>query len=139
MEISREMLDRHNRNDFYMAMGIKIEEVAHGTAHSLMQIKPTLCWPFPQQPHGGVIFTLMDTTMVWGLFSLLEQGLNCSTVDVDIQYVAPAQGQVLTCTAWALGKTRRLGFARGEVKDERNQLVALGQGTFRIIKTDIIN
>jgi uncharacterized protein (TIGR00369 family) len=138
MEISREFLDRHNRNNLYLAMGIKIEDALHGTAHSRMEIQSSLCWPFPQQPHGGVIFTLMDTTMIWALFSLLEQGLNCTTIQMDIQYLSPAKGRFVACTAWVADKTRRLGFARGEVKDERSQLVALGQGTFRIIKTDII-
>jgi len=119
-------------------MGIRIEDAVQGTAHSRMEIQPSMCWPFPHQPHGGVIFTLMDTTMVWALFSALEKGLNCTTIQLDIQYIAPAKGSVVTCTSWATYKTRRLGFAHGEVKDEHGQLVAIGQGTFRIIKTEVI-
>jgi uncharacterized protein (TIGR00369 family) len=138
MEIPRDFLDRHNGNSLYSAMGIRIEEAADGTAHSRMEIQPAMCWPFPHQPHGGVIFTLMDTTMAWALFSALEKGLNCTTIQLDIQYMSPAKGSFVTCTSWAACKTRRLAFARGEVKDERGQLVAVGQGTFRIIKTDII-
>jgi acyl-coenzyme A thioesterase PaaI-like protein len=67
MNITEAVLDQMNRNPLYHVMGIQIQEAHAGKARGQLQPQSGICWPFPQQPHGGVLFTLMDTTMAWGV------------------------------------------------------------------------
>lgn len=138
MEITAAILDKMNANSLYQMLGIQIEAAGGGKARSRIIPKPALCWPFPEQPHGGVLFTLIDTTMAWAVWSQLEPGFNCTTVNIDIHYTKPAQGDVFVCTAWSTHKTKRSSFVRADIQNSNGELVAMGQGTFRIIAVDLL-
>ncbi|MCP4664889.1 MAG: PaaI family thioesterase, partial [Deltaproteobacteria bacterium] len=109
-----------------------------GAARSRLAPDPKVCWPFPGQPHGGVLFTFMDTTMAWAVFSEVIPDYNCATISLDIQYTLPAKGKRFTCSARVIHRTGRTSFARADIRDEEDRLLALGQGTFRIIESDIM-
>jgi uncharacterized protein (TIGR00369 family) len=138
VEITAAILDRLNANSLYQSMGIQIESAVGGKAQARLQPEPVMCWPFPNQPHGGVLFTLIDTTMAWATWSQLDPGYNCTTINIDIHYVKPAQKDVFLCTAWCTHKTRRSCFVRGDIHDAEGDLVVMGQGTFRIIPMDLL-
>jgi len=93
---------------------------------------PKICWPFPDQVPGGILFTLMDTTMAWAIISEVEQGFSCSSLHLDIQYTALARGETFKCDARIKYKTERTHFLQAEIMDEEGKIVAIGQGTFRI-------
>lgn len=138
MEITAGILDKMNANSLYEAIGIQIESAAGGKARSHLIPKSSLCWPFPEQPHGGVLFTLMDTTMAWAIWSLLDPGFNSTTVNIDIHYTKPAKSDAFVCTAWSTHKTKRSSFVRSDIHNSKGELVAMGQGTFRIIPVDLL-
>lgn len=138
MEMTQATLDQLNDNPVYKTLGIRVEEAGGGTANSRLTSLPNMCWPFPGQPHGGVIFTLMDVTMAWAVFAPLEPGHNCATINLDIQYTRPAKGNYFTCVAKTTHKTGRLTFVRAEILDEKEELVAMGQGTYRVVEADIM-
>jgi uncharacterized protein (TIGR00369 family) len=136
MDITPELLNRLNRNPLYETIGIRIESAANGKASSRLDPRPEVCWPFPAQPHGGVLFTVVDTTMACAVLTELEPGLNCTTIDLSLHYTAPAKGAYFSCCAWTTHRTGRLSFVRAEIYDPDNQVLALGQAVFRIIKMD---
>lgn len=138
MEITKTILDQMNANSLYHSFGIEIEAAVGGRAKSRLEPNPDLCWPFPEQPHGGVLFTLMDTTMAWAVWSQLDAGENCTTVNIDIHYILPAKGGLFTCSAWSTHKTGRTSFVRADIKDCKDRLVAMGQATFRVIPVDLL-
>jgi uncharacterized protein (TIGR00369 family) len=138
MEITAAIIDQLNANSLYQALGIQAEAAGDGKSRSRLIPKPALCWPFPQQPHGGVLFTLIDTTMAWAVWSQLEPGFNCTTVNIDIHYTKPAQSDGFVCTAWSTHKTGRISFVRANIHNSNGELVAMGQGTFRIIAFDLL-
>ena len=136
MGISEELIKRVNQNSLYRTVGIRIEEAGQGKARSRLEPNPKLCWPFKGQPHGGMLFTLMDTTMATAVFSKLDQGHNCTTIQIDIQFTYPARGERFICTAEESYRAGRMSFVRSEICDAEGRLLALGQGTFRIIRDE---
>ena len=138
MEITKTILDEMNTNSLYQTFGIRILAASGGRAKSRLEPNSDLCWPFPGQPHGGVLFTLMDTTMAWAVWSQLDAGLNCTTVNIDIHYTMPAKGNIFKCSAWSAHKTGRTSFVRAEIFDGKDHMVAMGQATFRIIPVDLL-
>ena len=134
MDLTAEVLDRFNGNQLYHAVGIRVLEAAGGRASTRLIPAPELCWPFEGQPHGGILFTQMDTTAAWAVLSVADPGRNCTTIHLDIQYTAPARKGPFLCRARVNHRTSRICFVQAETADNTGQVVALGQGTFRIIK-----
>ncbi len=121
-----------NENPLYRAVGIRLKSVADGSAESLLQPSPDMCWPAAGRPHGGVLFTVLDTTMAFAAMSNGEPGGGCATVDCSIQYTAQANHGPFTCRVETISKTARTVFIRGELIDNKSTIVALAQATFRL-------
>ncbi len=139
MKITATYLDRMNANSLYNTLGIRVEDAQNGKAKARLTPRVEICWPFAGQPHGGVLFTFMDTTMAWAVMSQLESGYTCTTVQLDIQFVSPAKADHFTCYAWNTHRTGRMSFVRADIHNPQKQLLASGQATFRIIQKDLPN
>jgi len=125
---------RLNDNPLYRALGIRVERVAGGAARATLSPTVAACWPMPKQPHGGVLFTLVDTTTAWAAMSHGDEGDGCVTVDCSIQYPAPARDGPFVCVATTTRRSGRTVFMRAEVLDANSVPVALAQATFRLLK-----
>ncbi len=133
MQFTQETLSRLNDNPLYQAMGIRLEEAAVGKARARLEPKSMGCWPDSRQPHGGILFTFMDTTMAWAVMTKLNPGDNCATVHSAIHYMRSAKGTVFSCSSWVNHQTKRLSFVQAEIHDASGNLLATGQSTFAII------
>ena len=133
MDLTAESLVRLNDNPLYRVIGIHLHEAAAGHARATLTPNPQVCWPSPPQPHGGILFTVMDTTMAFAVMSVAEPDRGCATVDCSIQYPAPARHGPFVCKAVTAKKAGRTVFVRGEIVDAHDTVVAFGQATFRII------
>ena len=129
---------KFNDNSLYRTLGIALTTLTADGAEAELNPSPSVCWPFEGQPHGGVLFALMDTTMAWAVWSQLDSGLNCTTVNLDIHYTMPAKGKFFACSAWSTHKTGRTSFVRADIRNAKDELVAMGQATFRIIPVDLL-
>ncbi|MGD8470997.1 MAG: PaaI family thioesterase [Desulfobacteraceae bacterium] len=138
MKFTTDILDQMNANSLYRTVGIQVEAAGDGKARSRLNPKPAICWPFDEQPHGGMLFTLMDTTMAWAVWSQLDPGFNCATINIDIHYTKPAKSDLFVCSAWSTHKTGKSCFVRADIHDSNEDLVSMGQGTFRIIALDLL-
>jgi uncharacterized protein (TIGR00369 family) len=138
MGIGKNLIHRINTNSLYQTIGIQLMSAGEGEARSVLEPSPAVCWPFENQPHGGILFTLMDTTMAWAIQSELASGFSCTTIELDIRYMSPARGETFSCRARTLHRTNRLCFVNAAITDSGDRKIASGQATFRIIKMDFI-
>jgi uncharacterized protein (TIGR00369 family) len=79
--------------------------------------------------HGGLIATLLDTTM--GRVALLACGGEgrIATVEMKVTFINPGRG-TLRGSAWCTHRDKRV-FCEGEVRDEPGLLVARGSASFK--------
>lgn len=132
MIFSADQLAALNNNSLYHAIGIRILRCEDGSAESVLDATPAMCFPTPGRPHGGIIFTVLDTTMAFAAISNGPDGTGCGTVDCSIQYPRAADHGPFTCRVMTLSKTARTVFIRGELLDRSGAIVALAQATFRL-------
>jgi acyl-CoA thioesterase len=137
MDFSNGDMNRLNDNTLYHTMGIRVEAAHGGEAYAVLRPKSEVCWPFSGQPHGGVLFTLMDTAMAWAVLTGLDEGQNCATIDLAIQYPRPARGEAFSCRARIVQRGSLIVYTRGDILDEGDHLVATGQACFRIINAPL--
>ena len=132
MDFERELIERLNENRLYQTLGLRVTDTGPGFAVSRMSAPEPLCWPRVGQPHGGIVFTQVDTTMATAVMTLLEPVQRCATVSVDIQYPSPAEGPYLQCEARTTHRGRRMVFVQAETRAPDNRLVVLAQASFRV-------
>jgi uncharacterized protein (TIGR00369 family) len=87
--------------------------------------------------HGGIISTLLDTAMTAAVLSTLSKGINCSTVEIKVNFVRPitSKCETLKCEAQSLHIGKSLATAEGKLKDQNGKLYAHGVSTCSIFKS----
>jgi acyl-CoA thioesterase len=83
--------------------------------------------------HGGIAFTLADSAMGAAVYTLLEPGQRCATIELKINYLQPVIEGHTTATATVVTKRRHTAVVTAEVHDHHGELVAIAQGTFAVI------
>jgi uncharacterized protein (TIGR00369 family) len=81
--------------------------------------------------HGGVLFTLVDYAMGGALTSALEGAQRCTTLEIKINYVAPATEGEVRAEAWVVSKGARVAVMEAKVTAGET-LLAVATGTFYI-------
>jgi acyl-CoA thioesterase len=106
-------------------LGMKIESVSPGNARVTMRVRPDMvnghgiC-------HGGLIFALADSAFA---FACNSHGDNTVAAGAAIEFLAPGlEGDLLTASASERWRAGRSGIYEIEVRNERDEAIALFRG-----------
>jgi acyl-CoA thioesterase len=116
---------------FAEMLGVRVDRFGDGAGQCSLEIREEML-NMHRAVHGGVIYSLADIGMGVALYSLLDQGEQCSTIEIKMNYFVPARGRCLVCTSRVLQKGKTIAVLEAEVKD-RGRLVAKGMGTFAVL------
>ncbi len=117
---------------FYDHLGLELEALADG----LCVIRLPYVKHFGNtrgEVHGGIVASVLDITLSQALRSTIEGPADVATISMTVNYLAPAVG-VLTCNAKVVRGGRSIGFAEGEVTDEKGHAVCRAVATYRILR-----
>jgi len=78
---------------------------------------------------GGIIVTLGDHALYRAIQSVLEPGENSLTIELKVNFIAPARDGELTATARVISRGFRIIVGDMEITDSRQRLIARGLGT----------
>lgn len=107
------------------ALGISIDIVAPGAAVATMQVRDDMLNGF-DVIHGGLTFALADTAFA---FACNGHGETAVAASAQVEFLRPAvAGDTLTATAREDHRGRRSGYYSVEVRNQRDELVALFRG-----------
>lgn len=112
-------------------LGIRPVSMGDGRARFALTVCPDHMNP-NGVVHGGVVGSLADTAMGGALFSALEPGQSCTTLEMKINYLAPITSGELVAEASVVTRTRRIGVLEARVRGDDDRLVAVATGTFYI-------
>jgi uncharacterized protein (TIGR00369 family) len=80
--------------------------------------------------HGGNIATLIDTATFWACFLSTDSDVDgLASVDLKLNYLAPARLETLRCTATLIKAGKTLSYAEAEVVTADDRLIAHGTST----------
>ena len=79
--------------------------------------------------HGSMYFKMLDDAAFFAANSI-EREVFVLTATMNIQLFRPVTGGSLTATGWITVPGKTLIHAQSELRDDRDKLVAAGQGTF---------
>ena len=115
---------------FAELLGMEVISCADGKSVSSLPFAPKLDNP-NKVVHGGAIYSLADTCMGAAVFSLLEKGERCATIEIKMTYLSPAGTNDLMSRSVVLKKGRRVAMVESEVFSD-GQLVAKASGSFAL-------
>jgi len=87
--------------------------------------------------HGGVLFSLLDTTMSRAFFDRLPSGRNSGvTLEMKINYLKAVKTGRLTASGWVVNATRRTAYVEGHIKDADGGLIAKATATMYLTNAE---
>ena len=113
---------------FRESLGILAETHADGLSEIVLEVGPQHM-NAAGVAHGGLIATLLDIAMGTALRSLASEPSYAITIDMQIQYLAPARGRIVT-TGKVLRHGARIHFSEAEVRSAAGELLATARGTY---------
>ncbi len=125
--LAQKVTDRMMEVDYFSQwMGVKIIDVDEGYSKIEMTLRKEMLNGFGIA-HGGITFALADSAFA---FACNSDGKITVALDVSISFPkAGKEGDLLTAEAKQVNKTNRTGLYLIEVKNQRDELVALFKGT----------
>ena len=83
--------------------------------------------------HGGVFSSIIDAAAFWALFGEIPEETGMTTVDLKLNYLAPAKDGTLIARGSKIKLGKTLGLAEAEVKDQDGRVLAHGTSTLIIL------
>lgn len=82
--------------------------------------------------HGGVVLTLMDVVMASAAVSLVDFQKTAVTLNLNSSFVRPGRGR-LVADGEVLKTLDGVILCQAEVRDETDEIIARGMGSFRYL------
>ena len=117
---------------FAELIDLYVEQQADGRSITRLNIDPARHFNPNAVVHGGVIFTMADTGMGAALSPMLSPDQFCATIEIKINYFAPARGGTLTCVSTVINRGKRIANIDAEIHCD-DQCIARANGNFAII------
>ena len=111
-------------------IGLSFEPAESGSSRCRVSIRPELLNPHGVV-HGAVAYALADTGMGGALYSLLEKGESCATIEIKIVYLSSAREGELVCDTRVIRKGSRVAVLESEIFAS-DRLVAKALGTYSV-------
>ena len=84
--------------------------------------------------HGGVSASLIDSAVGLALCTLIVHGGMITTIDLQVNFLAPARPGSLTARGRIVHKGRRTAVGDCQVLDKDGKLVSKGTATYLILE-----
>jgi len=131
MDTVREFFEQHIAFDKHL--GLLIDDLRPGWVRVRLPFRPEFVGdPFRKALHGGVISTVVDATAGAAALSTLPYGSRCSTVDMRVDYLLPAQALELIAEATVLRTGNSVAVINVEVFQGENQRIATGRAVYSL-------
>lgn len=112
------------------ALGIRTEDLADGSVRLSLATGPEHVNEVGIV-HGGITALLLDGAMGRAAGRTLTPGQICATVQLSVQYLAPAEG-TLAAVGRVVRRGRATAFLEGECQRSDGSVIARAHGTWII-------
>lgn len=122
-----------NTCPYFELLSIKLMDVGVGYSSLEIDLTDKHLQPFGMV-HGGVFASIIDAAAFWSVYLGIEdQTAGLTTVDLKLNYLAPAVSGKLIARGRQIKLGRTLGYAEAEVLDQTGKILAHGTSTVIIM------
>ena len=116
-------------------IGLTVEKQGDGSSTLLLPVDGRHLNPHGVV-HGAVIYAMADTDMGAALYSVLDAGHACATIDISISYFRSVVDGQLLCQTVVENKGRTVAHLTARIT-QNDKLVAQASGNFAIISAPL--
>jgi uncharacterized protein (TIGR00369 family) len=121
-----------NNSPYFSLLSMKIIDVGIGYSQMEVNIEQKHLQPFGLV-HGGVFASIIDAAAFWAIYYGVEdQNSGLTTVDLKLNYLAPAASGKLVASGRQIKLGKTLGYAEAKIKSETGKILAHGTSTVMI-------
>jgi uncharacterized protein (TIGR00369 family) len=129
---------------FNKVLGVKVDAMSSESVSASLQMREELLGHYARRMlHGGVIASVIDIT--GGLSAVMsikedttddnpktrrEMADRVSTIDLRVDFLRPAAGERFVAKAYPLRTGKRIAVIRTELRNDQDNLVAVGTSTY---------
>jgi uncharacterized protein (TIGR00369 family) len=132
-EYIKQMLEIVSTCPYFELLSMKLVDM--GIGYSLLEIDLTQkhLQPFGMV-HGGVFSSIIDAAAFWAVYPGIEDpAAGMTTVDLKLNYLAPATSGKLIARGRQIKVGRTLGYAEAQVVNQDEKILAHGTSTVIIL------
>lgn len=113
-------------------IGLEVNKMDAGSSVCALEVSEKLMNPH-KVAHGAVLYAPADTGMGAAIYPLLAEGELCATVEIKINYFAPARSGLLTCKTKVIFRGKSSANLESEIFAGET-LLAKANGSYAIFK-----
>ncbi|MFW9968804.1 MAG: PaaI family thioesterase [Candidatus Odinarchaeota archaeon] len=113
-------------------IGFEFIKLEKGYSQCVLQINKNHFNPH-KTVHGAVMYSMADTGMGGALYTLLERGESCATIEIKIVYFKAVKEGKITCDTNVIHRGKTYGVLESSITNNET-LVSKAYGTFSIFK-----
>jgi uncharacterized protein (TIGR00369 family) len=123
---------RVNQCPYFSLLSMEIKDLQWGTCLLEVKLGEKHLQPFGMV-HGGAIASIVDAAAFWAVFPQVEKGMGLTTVEMKLNYLAPAQKGKLVAQGRCIRMGRTLALGEAQVRNGEGSLVAHGTATMMVV------
>ncbi|MGD8665730.1 MAG: PaaI family thioesterase [Desulfobacterales bacterium] len=118
---------------YFELLSMKLVDVGIGYSSLEIELAHKHLQPFGVV-HGGVFASIIDAAAFWSVYYGIEDpDVGITTVDLKLNYLAPAVSGKLIASGRQIKVGRTLGYAEANVTDQQGKILAHGTSTLMIL------
>lgn len=119
-------------NRFANLIGLRFDHVEEGKCKCSLEVTEDHFHP-GGVVHGGIAFSLADSSMAMALISTLEPGYGSSTIELKVSFLEAVREGIMVSEAHVVRRGKRIAFMEARITRD-GQLVATATATFAIVQ-----
>lgn len=128
----QELIELFNEAPLTKSFGMTLSYDEQGCAHVILPYNPNLDHPM-KGTHGGVIATMLDSAG-WFAIASQNEGVWVTTSEFKVHLLNAARGSEIRAEGWVVKAGKRISVAEMRALTADGLLVAIGTGTFVVLK-----
>jgi uncharacterized protein (TIGR00369 family) len=121
-----------NRSPYFSLLSMEIKDLQWGTCLLEVELGEKHLQPFGKV-HGGAIASVVDAAAFWAVFPQVEKGMGLTTVEMKLNYLAPAEKGKLVAQGRSIKMGRTLALGETYIRNGEGALVAHGTATMMVV------
>lgn len=121
-----------NACPYFRLESMEIVELEMGRSRLEIEVQDKHLQPFGLV-HGGVFSGLIDASGFWAVWPETPEGLGLTTVEMKLNYLAPAQDGRLIGLGRSIKLGRTLGLAEARIENQQGKVLAHGMVTLMVV------
>jgi len=125
---------RVNTCPYFKLLSMEIVSLGNGTSVLRIDIQEKHLQPYGIV-HGGVYSSMIDAASFWASYTEIEDPLALTTVEMKLNYLAPATQGVFTAEGKVVKTGKTICLSEAFISDQRGRLLAHGTTTMMVLKS----